>query len=139
MADSDFLAPLSPAGEMRREAMLSTLKRAIVRRRRARAAGRLVAVVLLASLVTWLALERGSESPRPAQPEAKAVPPRPESPSEKRLAALEVEVIVNDPAIFERCAATDDELQALLAEAHRSSGIVRVGDRVYLADELTGY
>lgn len=143
MDDPHFHDPLSPAGQLRRETMLVDLRRAVVGRRRARRARRAAAVALLFGLCSWPAMERWRGAPEPAPPVADAPVTRTpglraDSGIARAFAALRVEVVRNDPLVLERCAATDDELYALLTEAHRNRGIVRVGDRVYLADELTG-
>lgn len=132
---------LSAAGEARRGEMLGVLQRAMTARRRRRAAGRVGAVVAAVALVgiSVSSVWRGGGTGAPSAGDGALAVAR------EALPLGAVEMVRDDPGIVARVAARpameirtidDDELERLLEEAGRPSGLVRTGGRVYLASSL---
>src|SRR5262249_51319542 len=121
------------AGLARKRAMLEELRAAVLWRRRSRAGirwGSAAAMLLFTALVLWIA--------RPLSREGMAPP-------QEAFQNVQVEYVHDQPDILARetiltaplpreTFVDDEALLALLARAHRPSGLIRVGGRVMLTD-----
>ncbi len=141
MVDETTTKTLSVAAQARRAADLPGLL-AVVRRRgrwrRARRVGLLVAAGGLA-VAAWR--WRGNGEPAAVQ----VVPPQAAAPAAAPVAPQAWRIVHDDPRVLARCLVAttprsdwlvdDAELQALLGEAGRPRGLVRVGAVVAVAPE----
>jgi hypothetical protein len=146
---------LSPAGTARRSAIGTQLQRAMRTRRR----NRVLARTAVAALVPALAIAAAWWTLRPpTAPTIATAPPAPANPGliapsgpalpapAFTMAGATFTIIHDQPDIIARLAPQpdpasitridDDRLLATLAEAGRPSGLIRVGHRVLLEDEL---
>lgn len=124
---------LSAAGMARKAAILAELDGAMRRRNRRRAAGRAAAVLVpaaaLAAMVYWMGLPPKAASPRYLGPGI-AQNDRPEL-------WPRVEIVRTGTASLRMVRMIDDaELQSLLTETGKSSGLIRIGGRVIIESEL---
>ncbi len=130
---------LSPEGLARKRAMLPDLQRQLGRRRVRREAVRGgVAVGVVALVAVGGALLSLRSGPAPVAPVIE--PPRGELVSgdgaDEAPRSSTIVVVWNDPGIVERCRIGDDELLEQLRSAGYRGGLVRMGDRVLVTEEL---
>lgn len=128
---------LSPAGEARKRRMLRELNGVMARRTAGRRARRLAvaAVVVAAPALAWMSLWGG---PR--------MSPTPNTPIATIPAPSSVVMVTTDDGVLNRLTIrgdqlsvqmiSDRELGTLLEETGNSTGFVRLGGRVILADDL---
>lgn len=141
-------ADLSPAGQARRDAILSLLLRAQngrIRRRRTIRAATVFAVVALGGGAAYVGATRGPVGGGASRISGTTVR-HAEGSAASGSVILTASLVHADASILDRVAVRrdaaapiigDDELAELLREAGREAGIVRIGGRAVLASELT--
>lgn len=141
-------APLSPAGQARRDRMLAVVMPAVHarrRRRRAAAAAAAAAPVLLVGVLVWVlhpTQPQGSPEPH-GNPAAHASPAASEAEAflasmviRDRPELLKQAIVRGDASSIERI--SDDELLALLEEAGEPSGLIRTRGTALTAADVRG-
>ena len=137
---------LSTEGLARRDAMRSSLTKAVVRRRRIRTGTRTaMALLVMLALVWTLTPERLQTLDAPGQMNLAKGPSVTEQPGS--TIAVAVAVVQDDPSILERCSVAptlsvtvfmgDAQLLTQLAEAGMETGIIRSGDLFRLTSDVS--
>jgi hypothetical protein len=146
--DGENLPLLSRAGRARREALLHTLQREVVRRRRRRAAVRWGALAVLIGLGAVPVVVVGRVKARVSPVNTAAVSPR-EPATRPREKGIRIEVVADRPGVVDAYRTEtaplragvrvgDEELLSILAQAGRPAGLIRVHGAVILTPDGAG-